>query len=144
MNELDSPGQFWIGKRLFLATVLKGIWCRTEQILALSPRLKLHVGEWHVTSIRETVDRLQSNERNIFLINLGKTLNLLVTILFTFRKEFVFHTFAAENLQPLPVTPFTCHRGRNRCDCHWLAEEENIKFGNITLEKTADNARDGS
>lgn len=42
-----------------------------------------------------------------FVINLGQTLCLLVMILLTFRKEFAFHAFTAENLQPLPVAQFT-------------------------------------
>lgn len=53
------------------------------------------------------VDRLQSNETGIILINLGQALILLVMVLFTFKKEFAFLTFRAENLQPLPVTQFT-------------------------------------
>lgn len=78
------------------------------------------------------------------LINLGQTFSLLVLILFTSRNKSAFQTFTAENLQPLPVTQFTYHRGRNRCGSQWLGEEENVTAGNITLEKTADNAASGS
>lgn len=53
------------------------------------------------------VDRLQINETGIIFINLSQALILLVMVLFTFKKEFAFLTFRAENLQPLPVTQFT-------------------------------------